>query len=536
MPREVEADYVVVGAGAAGCALAARLSEVPTATVALLEAGGGNRSPLVSVPMGFYLTLRDPALTRSYVTSPPDPAGTPEVWLRGRGRGGSTAVNGMLYVRGWSADYAGLDEAGPGSAWRWPEVLSAFRSMEDHELGPSPVRGTGGPVRVSLTRVGGEPVAEAVLAAAGSAGMAAVEDVNAGDGARIGPVALTAHRGRRVTAATAFLAPARHRTNLTVLDRCSVSHVVLRARRAVAVVARQRGRPLLVRARREVVLSAGTIETPLLLERSGIGDPDLLASAGIAPRVASPRVGSGVLEHRPVTVHARLRPGSGLNEALGSATGRVREVARYAVTRSGPLACGPYHLVGLLRSAPDQPRPDVQLLVTPMSTDLTSSRLRLADHPGMMLTGYPLRPTTPSSVHVSGPDPAAPPVIRARYLESGPDRRLTGDVLRLLRDLLARAPLCDLVLAEEAPGPGVRSPEDAVRYALRTGTGVYHAVGSCAVGPGAEHVVDAELRVRGVLGLRVVDASVFPAMPSGNTAAPAMMLGWHAATLIRPGD
>ncbi|HYN75275.1 MAG TPA: GMC family oxidoreductase, partial [Candidatus Limnocylindria bacterium] len=298
-------------------------------------------------------------------------------------------------------------------------------------------------------------------------------------------------------------------------------------------VARRGEERLLVRARREIVLAAGTIETPLILERSGIGDPSVLAAAGIVPEVDSPRVGSGVLEHRSITVHARLRPGLGLNEALGSASGRARAVASYGLTRSGPLAAGPFHLVGQLRSSPGEPRPDIAVLVSPMSTDPGSTSLRLAGHPGMMLTGYQLRPTTASSVHVRAADPESPPLINAHYLDTDLDRLVTGRVLERLRDLLDRQPLRALVVAEEAPGGDVRSSDDAVQYALQTGTGVYHAVGSCAMGPEPHDVVDAELRVRGVSGLRIADASVFPAIPSANTAAPAMMLGWQAATLLR---
>jgi choline dehydrogenase-like flavoprotein len=288
-----------------------------------------------------------------------------------------------------------------------------------------------------------------------------------------------------------------------------------------------------VRARREVILAAGTVETPLLLERSGVGAAAVLRRAGFAVTVESPNVGERVIEHRGLTVHARLHPGLGDNERLGSTRRRALAGAGYLLTRRGPIARGPYDLVGALRSDPGQPRPDVQFLFTPMSTDLTTSALRLAPYPGLMLSGYPLRPTTHSSVHVSGPRPDDAPLIAARALLTASDRRVTGRILAALRTILAAPPVADLVVAEESPGPAVAKPDQAVAYARATGTGVYHAVGSCAMGPDADDVVDARLRVRGVAALRVVDASVFAAMPSGNTAAPVLALAHRAADLIR---
>jgi choline dehydrogenase-like flavoprotein len=297
-------------------------------------------------------------------------------------------------------------------------------------------------------------------------------------------------------------------------------------------VARRGGERLAVRARREVILAAGSIESPQLLERSGIGDPVVLTRAGVEPRVESPHVGERLLEHRGMTVQARLRPGLGLNRRLNTLPRLLCAGAGYVLTRRGPVATGPFALVGQLRSAPGEPRPDVQILLTPMSLDLGTTRLRLARHAGMMIQGYQLRPTTPSAVHIRSADPADPPVIEARYLETELDRTVTGRILARLRGMIAEGPLADLVIGEDAPGPDVVTPEQAVEYARATGIGIYHAVGSCAMGPNDEDVVDARLRVRGVRGLRVVDASVFPAMPSGNTAAPTMALAWRAADLV----
>ena len=477
----MEADYVIVGAGAAGCVLAARLSEDPTISVLLLESGGRGRHLLLRIPKAFYLTMQHPEYAYFYPTGSVSPGGPDEVWLRGKGLGGSTAVNGMMYIRGWAADYDRLAAAGdPG--WGWAGMLPVFRAMEDHELGASLLRGVGGPLHVSVTAVA-DPVVAAMLRSATAAGLADVDDFNASDAERIGRTPVTIHRGVRISAATAFLRPARRRRNLTVLDRTHVGHVTLEGGRAVGVVARRCGERLAVRARREVILAAGSIESPQLLERSGIGDPVVLTRAGVEPRVESPHVGERLLEHRGMTVQARLRPGLGLNRRLNTLPRQLFAGAGYVLTRRGPVATGPYDLVGQLRSAPGEPRPDVQILLTPMSLDLGRTRLRLARHAGMMIQGYQLRPTTPSAVHIRSADPADPPVIEARYLETELDRTVTGRILARLRGMMAEGPLADLVIGEDAPGPDVVTPEQAVEYARATGIGIYHAVGSCAMGP-----------------------------------------------------
>jgi choline dehydrogenase-like flavoprotein len=527
----MDADYVIVGAGAAGCVLAARLSADPRVSVTLLEAGGPGRDPLLSVPKGFYRTMQQPAHADHYATGDAATGGAGGWWLRGRGLGGSTSINGMMYVRGFRPDYESLAATMGDPGWGWAAMLAAFRALEHHELGLSPLRGVSGPLHVSVpTR--DDPVVRGLLASAVDTGMTAVDDVNASDEERIGPVPSTIRRGVRVSGATAFLRPARRRPNLTVIDRARASHVVVENGRAVAVAAVRAGRPIEIRARRELILAAGSLESPGLLERSGIGAPQVLARAGIVPLVESPNVGERLLEHRGLTVHARLRPGLGLNDRLRSTRRQLLAGARYLVTRRGPIATGPYDLVGQLRSEPTSPRPDVQILLTAMSTDLAAPDLRLAPYPGLMAQGYALRPTTPSSVHVRSGDPAVAPHIDAHCLETDHDRAVTGAILARLRALLAAGPLAGMVVGEEAPGPDVATPDEAVAYARATGAGIYHAVGSCAAGTGDEDVVDARLRVRGVEGLRVVNASVFPTMPAGNTAAPTTALAWRAADLI----
>ncbi|WP_127125492.1 GMC family oxidoreductase [Georgenia sp. SYP-B2076] len=510
MREGITADYIVVGAGAAGCALAQRLSEDGTRTVLLLEAGRSGH-PLLAVPKAFIVTMRSPRLTYRYVTEPLA-NGQAQSWIRGRALGGSTAINGSMYLRGEREHYDEL-AAELGHRWAWPAWARAFHAVERRlPVSPTPME---------------DGVATAVLRAFATAGMPSVADLNGSSGQRSGATPTTIRRGRRVTA-TAFLSHARRRATLRVVTGSPAVRVHLEGKRAAGVVVADDGRAVLHRARREVVVCGGALETPLLLERSGIGDPAVLRRAGIEPLVESPAVGEGLVEQRSVIVKARLRPGTGTGPLLDSRTKVAAQAVRYLLTRGGPIATGPYEVAALAASTGQVP--DLQLLATMLATD--DSGLRVGDHAGMMLQGYPLRPSTAGSIHVSGPLPGDPPRIDAASLATADDRRLTGAVLERMREVLASPPLADLVLGEEVPGPWVRSREDAVRHALDAGAGIFHAVGSCAVGRSAESVVDTRLRVRGVRALRVADTSVFPTQPSGGTAAPTMALGHMAAEMV----
>lgn len=523
-------DYVVVGAGAAGCVLADRLSADPSVEVLLVEDGGHGRNPLLSVPRAFYFTLRSERHTRRYPTRSSAAGAPAEAWLRGRGLGGSTLVNGMMYVRGAAADFDALEAAG-GPGWGAADFGRAYREIEDHALGASPSRGAGGPLAVSVPSADDE-VTGALFAAAGAHGLRRTADFNDSDDERIGFTPATIRRGRRVSAASAFLAPARHRPNLTVMTRTRAQTIVLAGARAVGVVLRTGDRVQEVRVRREVLVAAGTIESPLLLERSGIGRPDVLAAAGVAPRVESPHVGERLIEQRAVSLQVRFRERRGPTERLNSRAGQALEGARYLATRRGPIATSGYDVVSAFRSAPGVERPDVQGVWVPMAIDETAEQMRLAPYSGLLFTGYAIRPTSAGSVHIGSAADGAPAVVSPRYLQDETERRATAAILDHARRVVATSPLAELVQDEVFPGPSVADPDDVVRHAIAHGGGIYHAVGSCAMGP-HDDVVDADLRVRGVAGLRVVDASVLPFQVSGNTAAPVMALAWLAAERIR---
>jgi choline dehydrogenase-like flavoprotein len=545
----VEFDYVVVGAGAAGCVLAGRLAAAePRRSVLLIEYGGRPVNPLLHVPKGFYYTLRGDRYLYRYLTSPVAPGGGPEVWLRGRVLGGSAAVNGMMWMRGAPADWDGLAARGnPG--WSWADVLPAYKAMENHSLGASETRGAGGPLGVSVTDTRDE-ITNAILESAVSYGWERVKDANASDTERIGFTPSTIRAGRRTTSYDAFVRPvlarqavsrrdvsrrdpSRPGSGLVVAARTRAVSLTFDGRRVTGVkTVDGKGVVASPRARREVILCAGSVETPLLLERSGIGQAQVLRKHGIEPKAESPNVGERLIEQRGVALQVMLKDAGAAASRLSTPAGRAREALRWLATGEGLLATGGYDLVCQFRSEQAAKRPDVQGLFVPMALDTASKDLKLARHPGIFFMAYPIRPETTSSVHISGGNPHDPPVIDARFLETEGDRNTVAPVLEIARAVLAQDPVARRIAAEEFPGPSVATRQDTVRYSHDTGTGIYHAVGSAAMGPGDDDVVDAQLRVRGVTGLRIADASVLPVQVSGNTAAPAMLVGYRAADLV----
>ncbi len=528
-------DYIIVGAGSAGCVLAERLSANGRHSVLLLEAGGTDRRLFVQMPLGYGKLYHDPAVNWLYRTEPdPGLGGQRDHWPRGKVVGGSSSINAMVWIRGHPQDYQDWEAAGnPG--WGWAAVGAAFREIEAVE-GGGPGRGTDGPLRILRDRPDPPPLLPEFLAAAEAAGLPRNADFNGGDQEGVGPYELTVRGGRRNSAARAFLRPALRRRNVTLRTHAQVTRVLFDGRRATGVAYLHRGALHEARAGREVILAGGAINTPQLLQLSGIGPAGLLRDHAIEVRHANDQVGANLTDHQGLNYTWRMRVPT-LNERLRPWWGKLDVGLRWLLARRGPLAQSINHGGGFFRSSPDEPRPDMQLYMQAFSTliprDGERPVLTPDPFPGLSLGLSNCRPTSRGHIRIASADPLAHPCITANALSSNSDiaRMLAG--VKLLRRIAAEAPLAALVAEELRPGPDCTGDDDLVAdIRARAGT-VYHPCSTARMGPDpATSVVDAALRVHGIGGLRVADASVFPNIVSGNTNAAAIMVGWQGAALI----
>ena len=525
-------DYIVVGGGTAGCVLANRLSEDADRSVLLLEAGPRDRYPWIHVPIGYAKTMFHPVYNWMFKTEPdPGMNGREIYWPSGRTLGGSSAINGLIYIRGHRDDYDHWAALGnPG--WAYADVLPYFRKLEHNVRGASEWHGADGPLRVSDIRAKHELV-EALIAAGTEIGIPRNDDFNGATQEGAGYYQLTTHNGFRCSTAVAYLRPARRRKNLTVATEAQATRILADGRRARGVGYRQQGRDLTATARREVIVAAGAMQSPVLLQLSGIGPPDLLQSFGIPVVHALPGVGENLQDHLQLRVIFRCTRPITTNDTLKSWWRKMAMGARYVATRTGPMAIGINQGGMFARTDPALTRPDVQFHLATLSSDMAGSPVHTFS--GFTLSVCQLNPESRGRIGPKSADPLAAPSIHPNYLSTPRDRTTAVAGIRLARRLAATRALSPYVAGEYRPGPEAVTDDDLLEFARNRGATIFHPAGTCKMGPreDALAVVDPALRVHGLEGIRVVDCSVMPTLVSGNTNAPVIMIAEKAADMIR---
>lgn len=529
-------DFVVVGAGSAGCVLAERLTASGRFSVLLLEAGGTDRRFFVQMPLGYGKTFFDPKVNWNFRAEPdPGLAGNADHWPRGKLLGGSSSINAMVWIRGQRADYDAWAAAG-NAGWGYDDLLPFFKAVEHNEAGADDWRGRGGPVHVSDMAAHVHPLTRLYLEAARSAGLPFNPDFNGATQEGVGIYQITTKDGRRMSAARAFLRTAMKRPNLTVETGAHAARILFEGGRAVGVEYLRGGARRTARARREVILSAGSIGSPQLLELSGIGDPAVLGAHGIAVVHANPHVGDHLQDHQGINYTWKAKVPT-LNQLLRPWWGKALAGSRYLALRSGPLSMSMNQGGGFFRTDPGRDRPNMQLYFQAFSTVLPRAGERPIlspdPWPGFSIGLSNCRPTSRGAIHIRSADPLAAPRIVANAFSTDHDVAEMLAAVKFLRVVAAQPALAKVIAEEILPGPAC--VEDAALiddFRRRSGT-VYHPVSTCRMGPDpAAAVVDPRLRVHGVSGLRVIDASVFPAVISGNTNAAAIVTGAKGATMV----
>lgn len=529
-----EFDYIIVGAGSAGCVLANRLSADSSKRVLILEAGGRDNWIWFHIPVGYLFAIGNPRSDWMFKTeSEPGLNGRALNYPRGKAIGGSSAINAMIYMRGQAADYDHWRQLGL-TGWGWDDVLPYFKKHEDHFMGPNEHHATGGEWRVEFPRVKWE-ILERVREAAAEAGIPPIDDFNRGDNEGSCYFHVNQKRGRRWSAARGFLKPVLHRQNLKLETGVLVERLLIENRRAVGVVYRQNGVEKIARASGEVILSAGAIGSPQILMLSGIGPAAHLSEHGIPVVLDKPGVGGNLQDHLQLRLIYRVEGVPTLNERYHSLRRRAWMGIEYALFRTGPLTMAPSQLGFFTRSDPKQERANIEFHVQPLSLDKFGDPLHT--FPAFTMSVCNLRPASRGTVRLKSRDPGAPPAIRPNYLSTDEDKRIAADSIRVARAIVEKPALVPFQPQEILPGPKVRSDDEAalVKAAGDIGTTIFHPVGTAKMGlesdPSA--VVDSRLRLIGVDGLRVVDASVMPTITSGNTNSPTIMIAEKGAAMIR---
>lgn len=522
-------DYIVVGAGSAGCVLANRLTASGRHRVLLLEAGGHDRHLWIHIPLGYGKLFADSRVNWLYKTEPePELDNRQVIQPRGKVLGGSSSINGLLYLRGQPEDYDHWRQLG-NSGWSFDDVLPYFRRAEHQERGEDALHGVGGPLAVSNV-CEPHPLCEAFIDAAQQAGYPRNDDFNGPTQEGAGYFQLTARKGRRWSTAVGYLREARRRSNLVVETNALASRILFEGRRAVGVEYRQGDVTRTARASGEVILAGGAFNSPQLMQLSGLGPADLLRAHGIDVTADMPGVGEDLQDHLQVRIQYRCTEPITMNDVVNNWRQRIGAGMRYALFRKGLLAIGAGYAGGFFRTSANVATPDVQVHFIIFSGEASGAALH--PFPGFIASICQLRPESRGFVRIKSADPAAPPAIQPRYLSDPIDRDTVVSGLKLLRGIMEQPAMRHYIAEERVPGPQVTSDADLLAFARAAGTTVFHPTSTCRMGADANAVVDERLRVRGIGNLRVVDASIMPTVVSGNTNAAVIMIAEKGADMI----